>query len=255
MFKLLLLATTLTVGVFPFSRIGQRLNAPIDPNEVKTLVNSYVSEQNGKYTKKTHIHLNEDALSELKEYFHCGQNAPKRRTYYDETTDALLMGDYDGGFTSINSGYVKNGDDMEHYSYTDFETPDVDTLFSAKKVNYVVKNTSPNEFFINLSDIANESAGHTWTKEDNVYTYKLDSLAKDNDFHYLDTMLHDTLYFAAPMLLESENAYLSPSKITISEVDSKLVIGLYVSKGDYSKLDNNEGLLSSAVIEKGLILN
>ncbi len=254
MFKITIFSSVLVLGLCQFSRLNQRLNDPIDPNEVKNLVSSYVDDQDGKYTKKTHIHLNDEAIEELKEYFHCGQNAKKRRTYYDESVDALLMGDYDGGFSNINSGYAKNGDNMEHYVYKDASNPDVETLFSAKNVNYVVNNTSPNQFFINLSKIALETINHDWKKEDDIYTYEITSLEKENEY-FADLMLHDVLYFAAPMLLEKASSYLSFNKITLGEVDSKLIISLYVSLGDISKLDNNEGLLSTAVIEKGLILN
>lgn len=252
MLKVIILSSVLMMGLTPFSG---RMNAPVaaDPEDVKTLIQDYVGAE-GKYTKKTHIHLNDEAIAELKEYFHAGANAPKRRTYYDETVDALLMGDYDGGFAHINSGYAKNGDNMDHYEYLDAATPNIGTLFTAKDVTYTVNNTSPNQFFVNLSNVANESAEHDWEFEDNVYTYEITSLEKEGDF-YKDALLHKVFYFAAPMLLEKASAYLSPSKITVEEVDSKLVISLYVDGVDLAKLDNTDGLLSQASIEKGLILN
>lgn len=241
------------MGLTPFSG---RLNAaaPADPNDVKALIKAYVDDQAGKYTKKSHIHLNETAITELKEYFHAGANAVKRRTYYDETADALLMGDYDGGFAHINSGYAKNGDNMDHYAYANAASPTVETLFSARNSDYTVNNTSPNQFFINLSNVANEAASHDWEVEDGVYTYTVTSLAKEGEF-YKDALLHKVVYFAAPMLLEKASAYFSPSKITVKEVDSKLVISLYVDGVDVSKLDNENGLLSQASIQKGLILD
>ena len=250
MLKVIILSSVLMMGLTPFSG---RLNAPIaaDPDDVKTLIQGYVDAQAGKYTKKTHIHLNDAAITELKEYFHAGANAPKRRTYYDETVDALLMGDYDGGFTHINSGYAKNGDNMDHYSYNGSSTDGSD-FFTAKEVDYPVNNTSPNQFFVNLSNVANESALHDWEVEGDVYTYEITSLEKEGDF-YKDALLHKVFYFVAPMLLEK--AYFSPSKITVEEVDSKLVISLYVDGVDLAKLDNEDGLLSQASIEKGLILN
>ena len=251
MLKVIILSSVLMMGLTPFSG---RLNAPVDanPEDVKTLIQDYVGTE-GKYTKKTHIHLNDAAIAELKEYFHAGANAPKRRTYYDETVDALLMGDYDGGFEHINSGYAKNGDNMDHYSYNGSSTDGSD-FFTAKEVDYPVNNTSPNQFFVNLSNVATESALHDWEEEDGVYTYAITSLTKEGDF-YKDVLLHKVFYFAAPMLLETASAYLSPSKITVEEVDSKLVISVYVYGVDLTKLDNTDGLLSQASIEKGLILN
>ena len=254
MFKALILSSVLVAGICPFSKTNPLLKAPADPSDVKSLIASYVSAQEGKYTKKTHIHFNNEAVEELKDYFHCKENAQQRQTYYDETTDALLMGNVGGTFTSINSGYIKNGSNMDHYRYTDAEHPDVDTLFTAKKVTYTVPDTTPNQFFINLTKVANEAENHNWTVEDGVYTYEGFDIEVE-DGHYKDAMLHDVVYFAVPMLLESVSEYLSPTKITVSEVSSKLVISLYLSTGDNDKLDNTDGLLSTATIEKGLILS
>ena len=57
------------------------------------------------------------------------------------------------------------------------------------------------------------------------------------------------------MLLESAVAYFSPTEIDIKEEDNKLIINLYVSGADLTKLTNSDGLLATATILKGLILN
>ena len=76
--------------------------------EVKTLINGFLTAGENKYTKKTQIFMTPEAQAEYKDCFHAGANALERTTYYDEVTDALLMGNYDGTFgdgtTGINSG-------------------------------------------------------------------------------------------------------------------------------------------------------
>lgn len=70
----------------------------------KTLVEEYYFK--GEYTKKSNIYLNADTEQEVKKYFH-GDVAKDRTTYYKE--NFLLMGDIDGGFDEINSGYRTSG--------------------------------------------------------------------------------------------------------------------------------------------------
>lgn len=249
MIKLLLIPAILSLGICGFSGAKEKRSAPAD--ELATLINDYIG--SGQYTKKTEINLSDLALEELKTYFHAGANSPKRRTYYDENANALLMGDYDGGFAHINSGYAKNGDNMEHYR-NNAETKTTENLFSARQVDYVVNDTSPNEFFVNLSEVKSEASKNTWVKDDSTFKYAIDDLEQEGG-HYKDKLLHDVQYFAAPMLLESAVAYFSPTEIDIKEEDNKLIINLYVSGADLTKLTNSEGLLASATILKGLILN
>ena len=249
MIKLLLIPAILSLGICGFSGAKEKRSAPAD--ELATLIEDYIG--SGQYTKKTEINLSDLALEELKTYFHAGANNPKRRTYYDETANALLMGDYEGGFTHINSGYAKNGDNMEHYR-NNAETKTTENLFSAREVDYVVNNTSPNEFFVNLSEVKSEAAKNAWVKDASTYKYTVEDLAQEGG-HYKDKLLHDVQYFAAPMLLESAVAYFSPTEIDIKEEDNKLIINLYVSGADLTKLTNSDGLLATASIQKGLILN
>ena len=225
--------------------------------DVQTLVNKYINAEK-QYTKKTEIFLNEAAVAECGEYFHAGSVSLKRRTYYDETADALLMGNFEGGFVNINSGYAKNGSNMEHYSYADAATPSASTLFTARNVDYTVNNTTPNSFFVNLTAIASEVAEHDWALNGSVYEYTVGEISVDGSGDYTDALLHKIQFFTAPLLLQSiaggAQKYLTPEKITLQEEADKLVIGLHVSSGDSGKIQGGGTLLASASIEKGLIL-
>lgn len=224
--------------------------------DVQTLVNKYINAEK-QYTKKTEIFLNEAAVAECEEYFHAGYVSLKRRTYYDETADALLMGDFGGGFANINSGYAKNGSNMEHYSYADAASPKASTLFTARNVDYTVNNTTPNAFFVNLSAIASEVSEHDWVLNGSVYEYAVGEINFSGS-DYADALLHKIQFFAAPLLLQNivggVQNYLTPEKITIQEDADKLVIGLHVSSGDSGKIEGGGTLLASASVEKGLNL-
>ena len=254
--KTLIYSSLAVLGLCSFAGFSPR-RAPEHAEDVKNIVEEFVDSPNKKYTKKTQIHLNELALEELVNYFHAGANAAKRRTYYDEVADALLMGNFEGGFTNINSGYAKNGSNMDHFEYV-AATPDAATLFNPdpayRHVTYSVPDTTPNAYFVNLSSIAEEVYKNAWTLNGTTYEYTITDLTYEGD-DYKDVLLHKVQYFAAPMLLQSFGSYLSPSKITFEKSDDELLIKLFVSSGDLSKLDNGDGLLAEASVKKGLILN
>ena len=71
-------------------------------SELTNKVKKYYN--NGIYQKKTDINFTNDTANELAIYFHTG-NAPilNRTTYFNGNT--LLMGDIDGTFKNVNSGY------------------------------------------------------------------------------------------------------------------------------------------------------
>lgn len=249
MVKLLLCSSLMIVGVMGSSIQPRKYNAPKD--EVASLIGEFTESK--KYTKLSEIYLKEEALLDLKSYFHAGYQPLKMRTYYDEEVNALLMGDYNGGFSNINAGYAKVESNMERYTYN-AETPSVDTLFTAREKTYEVEDTSPNEFFVNLSRIQSETSLHTWSGN-GIYTYTFENVQRDAEGHYEDALLHDVQYFAAPMLLEDFGAYLLPSRVEIEKVGDNLEIRYFVSETETNKLTSEGGLLSKAIIQKGLNLN
>lgn len=232
------------------------------PDEVNTAILGYINE--GKtYTKKTQIFLTEEARADMVDVFHAKHNVLERTTYYDETTNALLMGDYDGGFDHINSGYRYDSEagNMKHYSYTGDNSSTAD-YFTAVHDDYSVKDTSPNEYFVNLSQIATEALSQTWTKDGNGAFYhdfttseSTDPIPMDEHGNYADPFLKTIQYFAAPMLLQ-DNHYFTPRYVQIRTCSEWLSIRLYVSPGSNGSLtvyDDYNGLLAEARVFRGLV--
>jgi len=249
MVKLLLCSSLLIIGAVGLNNQPPKKTAPLD--EVVALIGEF--SEGKKYTKLSEIYLKEEALEDLKSYFHAGYQPMKMRTYYDEEANALLMGDYGGGFANINSGYAKVDTKMEHYTYTGSPVSASD-LFTARNKTYDVEDTSPNDFFVNLSKIKTEAGLHTWTGS-GTYTYTFDNVQRDAQGHYQDALLHDVQFFAAPMLLENFGAYLLPSKVEVEKVGDDLEIRYFVSGAEVSKLTSEGGLLSKAIIKTGLVIN
>ncbi len=230
--------------------------------EVQSAILGYINESKT-YTKKTQIFLNEEARVDMVDVFHAKHNVLERTTYYDETTNALLMGDYDGGFDHINSGYRYDSEagNMKHYSYTGDNSSTAD-YFTAVHDDYSVKDTSPNEYFVNLSQIAGEVLGKTWTKDGNGAFYhdfttseSTDPIPMDEHGNYTDTFLKTIQYFAAPMLLQ-DNHYFTPRYVQIRTCTDWLSIRLYVSPGSNGSLtvyDDYNGLLAEARVFRGLV--
>ena len=230
--------------------------------EVKTLINGFLTAGENKYTKKTQIFMTPEAQAEYKDCFHAGANALERTTYYDEVTDALLMGNYDGTFgdgtTGINSGYRKSGENtMAHFFYKGHAEPSVADLYTNYTDTYTVANTTPNAFFKNLTDIATEAAVKTtWTKgsENDFYYHFTDISIDEVTGDYNDGFLKTIQYFAAPMWLQN-TAYFSADYVQIKKCTDWLSIRLYVSSANKDKLtvyDDGNGLLAEARVFSGL---
>ena len=230
--------------------------------EVQTLINDFLAAGSKKYTKKTQIFMTPEAQEDYKDCFHAGANALERTTYYDEATDALLMGNYDGTFgdgtTGINSGYRKSDENtMAHFFYKGHAEPSVDDLYINFKDTSTVANTPPNAFFKNLTDIATEAAAKTtWEKDGagSFYYHFTDISIDEGTGDYNDGFLKTIQYFAAPMWLQN-TAYFAADYVQIKRCTDWLSIRLYVSSADKDKLtvyDDGNGLLAEARVFSGL---
>ena len=239
-------------------QLNEPLNANMDapksltiPKQVEALLDSYIVD--GKYTKLTTLTYDDNAAN-----YHAGANTRQRRTYYDETVNALLMGNYDGTFTTINSGYALVGSDMWHYSHNDVANISTSNLFAVEKMdhNYTVQATSPNKFFDTLSDLAEAAKSETtlerWSSAAGVYTYDPKEPATIYDSsNYTNGLLKVFQYFAAPMLLLNDGIGLQIATIqevaaTVGDVDQTvLLIRLF---------DNNGARISEAIVVKGLTM-
>lgn len=218
-----------------------------DSNEVEaasvnyqTLLEKYYHD--GLHTKKSNIYLNETSGFELSQYFH-GEVAKDRTTYYNGYY--LLMGDLDGGFDEINSGYrtqiYVGGSDMYHYSLVDGKAVD----------DYVVKNTSIDKFFVTLYKFSQKNyLDSTWVNGEHTVT-------SSNDKY-----LADFLAYTAPCLTDIvfDSYYLTDvgMRLTISE-ENHLVYGSYLALRIYAtQIDSGKVgkdlLLSEARVYRGNML-
>ena len=225
---------------------------PATNQTVYDLLMEYVGE--GKqYTKLTTLKYSEDVSN-----YHAGVNARQRRTYYDETRNALLMGNYDGTFASINSGYALVESDMWHYSHNDVANISTSNLFAVEKMdhNYTVQATSPNKFFDTLSDLAEAAKSETtlerWSSDAGVYTYNPKAPATIYDSsNYTNGLLKVFQYFAAPMLLLNNGISLQIA--TIQEVTAT-VGGAEQTVLLIKLFDSNNAQISEAIVVKGLTM-
>lgn len=177
------------------------------------------------YTKKTTI--NAEFCAAHEEWFHAGCNGSQRATYYNAEETALLMGDYNGSFEHINSGYRNSGDGIQHFKYNKevakgyFTDITDDWSFAGQKVGvYYPTLTS----LSNLIDQEND-----WTYDDGTFTY-----TKDNA-----NVFHGFQFFAAPMLLEGNVTW---DTVEIELKSETLEIRL---------VDDSHTIISIASITKG----
>lgn len=217
----------------------------------QTLMAKYFGE-NGQYTKKTTIYLKDEAINN--EYFHAGHSVLKRTTYYQD--GALLMGDLNGGFTGINSGYANSGENMVHFHSTEGLAGLTDS--TKREVDYTVTGKNMVDYFYGLRELSANYDNSKWvkTEDKDIYTHTITDLTLDANGDYNDSILKQYQYFAAPMLLQNKPEvahYLSPSSIVIEDTEGTLSIKIYAS-GDVGKLYSVGGLLAEARVYKGLHL-
>jgi hypothetical protein len=170
-----------------------------DPDpDLKTLL---TNQNNKGYTKKTTI---ADAVCEHADYFHANCNGSQRATYYNEAETALLMGNYDGTFNPINSGYRNLAGDEEgiqHFTYKG-----EGDYFTDVKDDWSFMGQSVGKYYPTLTSLSNLiNQEEDWEYKDEVFTY-----TKDNA-----SLLKNFQFFAAPMLLEG--------KVELKTIKIKLV--------------------------------
>ena len=191
------------------------------PN-LKTLLTN--QNQNG-YTKKTI--LSNEICSHI-DYFHAGCATPKRATYYNVDENALLMGEYDGGFTHINSGYKNLPDEVDgiqHFTYLGSED-----YFTNIKEDWSYLGQKVGTYYPTLSSLASLiNQEEDWSYSDETFTY----IKEDS------SLLKDFQFFAAPMLLEGK---VELKTINIKLVSEELSIEL---------VDKTDAIVSTAKVTKG----
>ena len=252
--KILTFSAALILGVCAFAGASHNVRAAKAENlsseqetAMKALLADYIG-LHGQYTKKTTMHLTPAAQGET-QYFHAGANTLQRATYYWEEGEALLMGDYEGTFTNINSGYANVEGVLKHFRSED----NLGGLVAPanRTYDYTVTGKTMADYFYNLTDLKNSITAGDWVYSDGAYIHNINSLEL-NDGEYNDQVLKKFQYFAAPMLLQ--NKYFSWTTIRVVDGLSYLSIRLYSSSGDSgksTKVGTDECLISEARIYKG----
>ena len=256
--KFLTVLLVLSLGLFAANILfvsAEDSNAQSGQTGVQNLFAEYYG--NGDYIKSTKIYVDADVIGpELLEHFHSGIPTLERTTYY--SGNELLMSNGNG-----YSGYGTKTVDG------------VDYLTSFKVSSDLVRGNESSTgilggmegYYCTLYDFKEgvHSSDHVfndsktidltkgWTYLNGVYT------STDED------VLEGYRLFTAPLWLgktKTNENFIIYTKATVEEVDNKLVLSLYVSSGDYGKLETNEPLVdgesylfSQAVISKPLVQN
>ena len=201
-----------------------------------TLMDKYYND--GIYTRKTEIHLKSAAENEIEVYFHGGV-ALDRTTYHNG--ENLLMGDLEGSFDKINSGYKTSDDNtqMDHYKY-DFNKQEM-------VIDYSVSDTTLLEFYPTLKDMFTAGYFSEWQTFEYV-------VSNAND-KYLNDFLAITAPCLTNAILKSNYFNSNGIKLTVNEVKNShfgdyLSLKMYVNQTDASKVDS-DNLLSEARIYQG----
>ena len=188
---------TLTV-TYAIGELGEVVDTT--PTDIQNIVIGYYNK--GVYTKKSQIYYSDAAKTEFAMNFK-GTLTTDRTTYYNDTY--LLMGDFDGGFDEINSGYRTADDNMNHFVYN----PTVEGFVDKDYIS--VKNTSIADYYIALDDMIIDGYFNGWVKDGDMYTYTIktededgNAISKDSFYKgIVEPKLHDFLWFTAPCLEDS----------------------------------------------------
>ena len=199
--------------------------------DYNSLLNNYYN--SGVYTKKTNIYLNSNSTNEISQYFH-GDVAKDRTTYYNG--EYLLMGDIDGGFNTINSGYRTSGSDVKHFTYQNGSVVD----------DYTIPGTTLHSLYVTMTKLKSNYLDSSWSEGIHEVTSSSDKY------------LNDFLAFTAPCLtdyvLSSNYLTTNGMKLEIAEeinsIGEHLALRIYASAVDSGKVGTNL-LLSEARIYKG----
>ena len=199
-------------------------------SELKTLFDTYTGDKT--YTKKSTINLNSSSLEEVAKYFHAGIASLQRTTYYKD--NSLLMTDYDGTLTNINSGYgTDSNGNLTHFK--------IDSNGN-QVIDYTVDATGGMEgYFTTPYDFtATNYFDSNWVYEYGVgYSYTLSSTSASNKY------LQNFLDAAAPLLLSNiySSNYVQIEKLVIKENNNSLILQIVVSS-------TNSGVLANLVTDQ-----
>lgn len=250
--RILLLGAAVALGIGAFSMVPkQKMTKAVEASDMTSVMQKYIS-SDGSYTKKSRIFVEKDAEGYDAKIFHAGHDVLERTTYY--ASGVLLMGNLDGTFGPINSGYANSGENMIHFRSED----GVSALSNeeVRTVDYLVPGKQMSDYFFVLDDlIANfDSTKWVYEEEQAQFKHEITTLAVDENGDYEDALLKQYQYFAAPMLLQDgAEHYLSPSNIIVKEEGGALNIRIYASGSDSGKLTREDNLLAESRVYAGIV--
>ena len=258
--KIITFSAALILGVCAFAGVTNNIKmAKADPginaDDLKGLLNDYIDNE-GQYTKKTTLFLTDAAKNETS-YFHAGANALQRATYYDDDNGILLMGDYEGTFSKINSGYMNVAGGVQHFTYKGFASPNEEDLFTNITDNgWTASGQSVGEYYPTLTYLKTLINGAEWSYDGDYDAFVYYPAITMTDGNYDDNILRSFQYFVAPMMLQG--SYFSWSSIRVTKASSFLSLRLLASSTDEEKSrikGSTEVLVAEARIYKGLDLD
>ncbi len=220
---LLTLFTVLLVGCSSDSSSLKRVKADVVP-DLKLLL---VAQKNNGYAKKTTI---SSEICAQKELFHAGVNTPQRATYYNQEETALLMGEYDGGFDSINSGYRNIDGGIQHFTYK----KEGDYFLNIKD-DWSYMGQSVGDYYPTLTSLSELINQDDWVYDNQAFTFIKSEEQSEEEIK----LFKNFQFFAAPMILEGA---IQLKEIDIQLVDDVLSIKVY---------NVDDILVSEALISKG----
>ena len=234
--KLFLVA--LSAGLLSVPTLNNANAADTTVDDLNKLVTKYYN--NGVYTKKTQIDATEAFKNDIATYFHGTSVQLDRTTYYKG--NALLMGDFDGGFDEINSGYgtETSTGKMTHFVYnTDKNSTKIDYTVSKTHKNWHNSNLDGMEgFYFTLHDMTSSDYFKNWTA--NTYTVE----------NANDPYLADFLNFTAPCLYDTVlgTNFVTAKGITLKIEDKTTYLSLQIILGSTNSgsVKNTSRILSEA---------
>ena len=250
--KFLAFGAAMLLGLGAFGAIPAKKEAKsVTVEDMPTVMQKYVS--NNRYTKKSRIFVDKSAVGYDAKIFHASYDKLELTTYY--ASGVLLMGDLDGGFAHTNSGYANDGNgNMDHFISQDglggLVAP------ANRTVDYTVHGKEMKDYFFTLPDlIANfDSSKWVYDGDNSQFYHNISSLEVNGNGDYVDTILKQYQYFAAPMLLQDgAEHYLSPKSIVVKEENSALNIRIYASNTDSGKLTSANNLLAESRVYADLV--
>lgn len=232
------------------------------PDQIKEMLTPIINE--GTFTKKSHIRINEATEKEIEKYFHAGNKILDMTTYY--TPDALFMCNSNGvaatGDTVYHGGFKKDGDNK--YTKFDYE-PAAGVDFTVEDAFDATKHTTSWSEdialwtkYTNLDNLLDDAMLTGFTSyADKCFEYTPASIEVNEDGTYKDTVLQFFQAFAAPMFRVIGSKYITVTKVQLlgGKLDARgeeyVSLKILVDEGDKGKTIDGSDVFVDTKVFKG----